>query len=167
MRKIYEEWKPVKGFENVYQINNWGELKSIARMRKGKNGSLVPVPEKLLKGKIDKDGYIEYALCTGEHKKMKFFRAHRLVAEAFIPNPNNYDQINHINGNRDMNLVDNLEWVSAKQNTSTDKALYKYKTPIIFEGVWYESVRECERQTGHDHRTIKKWLSQDKSSPAS
>lgn len=151
MRNLYETWLPVRGFENVYQINNWGECKSIARYRKGKNGSLVPVPEKMLKPKKDRDGYLQYALCTGEHKRMKYFRAHRLVAEAFIPNPDNLPLINHINGNRHMNLVDNLEWCDAKTNRDATKQSH----PVIFNGVWYPSLREAERVTGVDHRKIK------------
>ena len=135
---LYQEWRPVKGFEGKYEIDNWGRCKSVARMRNGKNGSLVPVPEKLRKGKIDKDGYVEYALCTGEHKKMKFFRAHRLVAEAFIPNPNNLPLINHINGNRRMNLVDNLEWCDEVYNRLDMHNKNHYK-PIICNGVWYKS----------------------------
>ena len=144
MRQLYETWRPVQGFEDVYQINNWGECKSIARWRKGSRGSIVFVPEKILKPKKDKDGYLEYALCTGEHKSMKYFRAHRLVAEAFIPNPDGLPLINHINGNRDCNLVDNLEWVDAKANRDTTKV----RNPVDVNGVWYPSIREAMRCTG-------------------
>lgn len=154
MRKLYETWVPVKGFESVYQINNWGDCKSVARFRKGKNGSLVPVPEKILKGKKDKDGYIEYALCTGEHKSMKYFRAHRLVAEAFIPNPDGLPLINHINGNRDCNLVDNLEWVDAKANRDTTKV----RNPVIYNEVWFESMRELARYLDTDISNVRRSL---------
>lgn len=150
---LYEEWKPVKGFEGKYEISNWGKCKSVARTRKGKNGALVFVPEKILKGKKDKDGYIEYALSVDG--KLKSFRAHRLVAEAFIPNPNNLPLINHINGNRDMNLVDNLEWVSHKQNASVDKSPRKKTNPIVVNGIWYESIRECARKLNVDAHTIR------------
>lgn len=154
MRNIYEFWKPVKGFEGKYEINNWGECRSVARMRKGGYSSIAQVPEKYLKGKKDKDGYIQYALCADG--KLKYFRAHRLVAEAFIPNPNNLPLINHINGNRDMNLVDNLEWVDYKENVCLNKANKHH--PIVFDGVWYPTMIACEKATGMDHRKIKKLL---------
>lgn len=162
MRKIYENWKPVLGFEGKYEINNWGECKSIARTRIGKSGSLAPVPEKYLKGKKDKDGYIVYALCS--NGEAKFFRAHRLVAEAFIPNPYSLPQINHINGNRDMNLVDNLEWISSKENTSLNKADGKKRTPVVVNGVWYPSIRECSRELNVDPSNIRYWIKTGKAS---
>lgn len=90
-----EIWKDIEGFEGKYQISSMGRVKSLERFRKSKLGSLAFVNEKILKGKIDKDGYVEYALCTGKHKQAKYYRAHRLVATAFIPNPNNYLIVNH------------------------------------------------------------------------
>lgn len=156
MRNLYETWLPVRGFENVYQINNWGECKSMARYRKGKNGSLVPVPEKMLKPKKDRDGYLEYALCTGEHKRMKYFRAHRLVAEAFIPNPDNLPLINHINGNRHMNLVDNLEWCDAQYNRVKNN--HMQYCPVVYNGVWYESQRALARHLGVDNSKVRRAL---------
>lgn len=163
MRRIYETWKPVKGLEETYQINNWGECKSVARMRKSrkrKDGSYSYcfVPEKYLKAKKDKDGYLVYSLCTGKHKQIIFPRAAVLVAEAFIPNPDNLPVVNHINGNRDMNLVDNLEWVSNKDNNSMEKALHKKHTPVVVNGVWYISIRGCARELGVDPKTVSYWI---------
>ena len=156
---LYQVWKQIKGFEDTYQIDNCGRCKSVSRMRKSKGGCLCPVPEKYLKGKVDKDGYIEYALSTGKHNQMKYFRAHRLVAEAFIPNPNNFSQVNHINGNRCNNLVDNLEWVDgAIENCSNEKALNRQKTPVIYDGVWYESIRDCARKINVSQSCLRKAL---------
>ena len=93
MSNNIEIWKPVVGYERVYEVSSYGRVRSIDRFRKYKDSipdSLAFVKGKMLKGKIDKDGYIEYALCDGKHKQMKYYRAHRLVAQAFIPNPNNY-----------------------------------------------------------------------------
>lgn len=70
---------------------------------------------KILKGKLDKDGYREYQLRDKDGKR-KYRRAHRLVMMAFIPNPNNLPQINHKNGVKDDNRLENLEWISAKNN---------------------------------------------------
>lgn len=156
MRKLYEIWKPVLGFEGKYEINNWGECKSLPRTRKSKGNSISHVPGKYLKGKIDKDGYIEYALTSGG--KTRYFRAHRLVAEAFVPNPYNLPVINHINGNRDMNLADNLEWISIKENASLDKANGKKRNPVIVNGVWYPSINECSRKLNVYSSTIRYWI---------
>lgn len=142
---FYQFWEPVKGFEGLYEIDNWGHCKSVARYRKGKAGSMAKVPERLLKGKKDKDGYIEYALC--KEGKLYYCRAHRLVAEAFVPNPNNYSMVNHISGNRHFNLSDNLEWVDGvKENNSMEKVHHKKTKPIIYDNKWYPSIRECGRQ---------------------
>ena len=126
---MIETWRDIKDYVGKYQVSNLGRVKSTKRIRKGKNNSIVEVPEKILKGKKDKDGYIEYALCTGIHGKMKYYRGHRLVAEAFIPNPDNLQIINHINEIKDDNRVSNLEWCTPQYNKfySTAKPVGMYK----------------------------------------
>lgn len=121
-----EIWKDIKGYEGKYQVSNMGRVKSVERIRKGKSGSNVYVPEKLLKCKNDKDGYKECALCSGTHKKQKSYRVHRLVAEAFLPNPNNYPIINHRNEIKSDNRVENLEWCTNRYNM-----IYSCGKPII------------------------------------
>ncbi len=95
-------WKTVKGFD-YYLINNIGQVKSLHRSGR------------LLKPKKDKDGYHEY--CLRAEGKSYYRRAHRLVAEAFIENTGNYPVINHKNGIKDDNRVDNLEWCTVAENT--------------------------------------------------
>lgn len=151
-----EIWKDIPGYEGKYQVSNYGRVKSIARYRKGSYGSIVFVPEKILKGKVDKDGYIEYALCTGEHKKMKCYRAHRLVAMAFIPNPLNLPVINHKDECKSNNRVENLEWCDYSYNRNYGTMPDKFNYPIVYDGDTYASIKECERLTGKDHRHIKK-----------
>lgn len=94
-----EIWKPIDGFEN-YLISNLGNVKTV-------NGKL----RKINYGKC-KYGYIE----LWKNNKGTKYRVHRLVATHFIPNPDNKEQVNHIDGNKKNNTVSNLEWVTCKEN---------------------------------------------------
>ena len=99
-----EQWKPVEGFED-YAVSNFGRVKSL---KYGK--------EKIMKPKKDRGGYLYIGLRKdGKHK---FFKVHRLVAEAFIPNPNNLSQVNHKDENKTNNVVSNIEWCSSKYNNN-------------------------------------------------
>ncbi len=107
-----EIWKDIKGFENKYQISSLGNVKSIDRY-----DSLGRFkPSKLRTISIEKDGY-SYITLVGNKSKSKSFFIHRLVAQAFLPLPKTKDlQINHIDGNKNNNSIDNLEWVTAQEN---------------------------------------------------
>ena len=94
---------PITGFENRYTINAAGEVYSLLR-------------EKFLKGSPDGGGYVMYSLYNTAGKRVSL-KGHRLVAEHFIPNPNNLPMINHIDGNKENNNVNNLEWCTAAHNT--------------------------------------------------
>ena len=95
---------------------------------------------------------------------------HRMVAETWIPNPNHYEQVNHVNGNKDDNSVENLEWVTQSQNlchayrTGLRKG-YAKGTPIriVETGEIFESIRECARRIGGDPGTISKCLAGERS----
>jgi hypothetical protein len=110
-----EIWKPIKGFEGKYEISNYGEVKSLPR-----NGTVLK--PRLMLGFIDSSGYHQVLLLSGKiHKKI-----HRLVAEAFIPNPHNKPCVNHIDRIKTNNNVANLEWVTYKENVlHTFKSGYK------------------------------------------
>lgn len=101
-----EIWKNVSGYEGTYQVSNLGRVKRLF-----KNGK-----ENILSGKKDKDGYIEVILSSNQKKK--YYRLHRLVAEAFVPNLESKPQINHKDRNKQNNSVDNLEWVSGSENVA-------------------------------------------------
>lgn len=108
-----EIWKAIEGYEGYYEISNLGRVKSIDRyVRKG--GHSFHVKEKILKQHINDSGY-PIVILTKE-KKSKWVRVHRLIAEAFIPNPNNLPEIDHINTDKKDYRIDNLRWVSHKQN---------------------------------------------------
>ena len=88
-----EIWKPIEGWKGLYQVSNMGRVKSLERIvRNGKNCCRT-VPEKILKTSKDKDGYLSVYLCKDNKKKWYF--VHRLVAQAFISNPDNLPEVNH------------------------------------------------------------------------
>ena len=101
-----EIWKDIKKFEGIYQVSNLGNIKSLNNNKTKK--------EKILKLNKDKKGYLYVDLY--KNNKSKRFVVHRLVAEAFIPNPENKPCIDHINTIRDDNRVENLRWVTYKEN---------------------------------------------------
>ena len=113
-----EEWKDVKDYEGLYQVSNLGRVKSVERMKwSGLNGGCyVTVPERILKTIKDKYGYLTVNLC--KDSKMKTYKVHRLVATAFLDNPNNLPMINHKNEIKSDNHVDNLEWCDASYNAN-------------------------------------------------
>lgn len=106
-----EIWKDISGYESIYQVSNLGRVKRIVF----KNGTTEKLKEKVLKPSDNGKGYKIVGLC--KNGKIKNHYIHRLVAEAFIPNPNNYEEVNHKDFNKDNNIIDNLEWVTPLQNT--------------------------------------------------
>lgn len=106
---MQEEWRIINGYQD-YRISNKGRIKSTARLVSGRLGTLYPIPERILKGSTNVYGYCQVRL--GD----KTIKVHRLVAIAFIENTENKEQINHINGIKRDNRVENLEWISAKDN---------------------------------------------------
>lgn len=99
-----EAWKDIKGFEGIYQISNMGRVKSF---KADPNGRILSI-------KNSKGDYLNIVLCHGN--KRRSVKVHRLVAEAFIPNPDNKPEVNHKDGNKQNNRADNLEWVTRREN---------------------------------------------------
>lgn len=116
-------WKQVSGYENAYLVNEYGQV-----MRIGSG---------ILKPQMRSDGYYQYQLSLNGKRKMK--KVHRLVAEAFVENPNGYNIVNHKDGDKTNNYYKNLEWCTSAQNNqhSWDHGLNRVT----------EKKRECGRKT--------------------
>jgi len=119
-----EIWKPIDNYGGYYEISSYGRVRSLPRVvytiwRNGKSGKYLQ-KGRILKPKEcsrNKKGYQTYLqVCLSINGNHKYFLIHRLVAKAFIPNENGYPQVNHKDGNKHNNVVENLEWVTAKEN---------------------------------------------------
>lgn len=126
-----EVWKDIAGFEGKYQVSNFGNVKRIAHRVCRKNNRYLTLKEKIVKQHYDYHGYKKVHLWKDNTDKPFF--VHRLVAFAFIDNPNNYPQINHKDENKENNAVSNLEWCTALYNANygtkkerTRESLKKY-----------------------------------------
>ncbi len=113
MSKTVEEWRPIQGYEGLYEVSDWGNVRSLNYNKSGK--------VKLLKQVTEKDGYL--VVCLHKNGKQKNVRVNRIVAETFIPNPQNKPYVGHLktmeNGLEDKtaNEVWYLQWMSQKENS--------------------------------------------------
>ena len=108
-----EEWKDVVGYEGLYQCSNLGRVKSYDKTVNNHTGMKF-IPGKILHGNLTDEGYRNINLT--KDKKNKVLKLHRIIAQTFIPNPENKPEVNHKNLNKDDNQVKNLEWATRKEN---------------------------------------------------
>lgn len=110
-----EVWKLIIGYEQLYEVSSLGRIKSLSKQRKLPTGELYVTKEKIINFHVDiKRGYCQLELSNGIKGVNR--KIHRLVALSFIENPNNYPQVNHIDGNKNNNCVENLEWCNNSMN---------------------------------------------------
>lgn len=151
-----EIWKDVENYNGIYQISSFGNLKTLRT-------------NTLIKQEMNK-GYFEANLC--KNGKVQHVRIHRLVAQAFIPNPLNKPHINHIDGNKSNNNINNLEWCTHKENmvharknglfneekmhdvikamvNSTKKPVLQLKNNVVIAE--FESISDAKRKTKTNH----------------
>lgn len=126
------EWKQIQGYEN-YEVSNEGQV------RNRKTG-------KILKPVKNSTGYLQVTLCKNKRKN---YSIHRLVAEAFIPNPHGYDTVDHINYDKTDNRVENLRWMSRSNNAKDgSKMRATQKVYCVELDQTFNSINEAERETG-------------------
>lgn len=167
-----ERWRAVKGYEGIYSISNLGNIYSRPRKILNNTGIYRKIKGRLLSKSLDKDGYVIVALsikCNSSPKKV-----HRLVAEAFIPNPLNKKQVNHKDLNKQNNEEDNLEWNTSaeniahahKNNVYSNKLTACSKPVIVFkdniEVINYPSIAATSRGLDIPSSTISEYLKLNK-----
>ena len=155
-----EIWKDIKGYEGLYQVSNLGNIKTLQKEIKCKKNSYLS-KEKICKPSLDSSGYRQIVLT--KNKIRKSFKVHRLVAQAFIPNPNNLPQINHKDENKQNNYIENLEWCTNLYNSRygtrpircskhLEKKVKQIKNNKVIKK--YNSLKEAEQNTNIKYQEI-------------
>lgn len=111
-----ERWLPIAGWEGLYEVSDHGRVRSVQRSAVAANGDTMNWCSVMRRPALSGGGYPAIVLLDGTKGRHKSSRIHRLVAAAFVPNPDNLPQVNHIDGVKTNARADNLEWVTAQQN---------------------------------------------------
>jgi len=151
-----EEWRDVFGYKEYYKVSNLGRVKKIGKTVFRNNGTRRKILDVILKNTLKRTGYTQVRLIVDDNL-FKSVLVHRLVATAFIPNPENKPQVNHINGVKNDNRVENLEWVTASEN-----GLHKYRVLGLVPSLKgkfgvFSNKRKAVNQLSMEGEFIKRW----------
>ena len=154
-------YKAIKGYEGIYEVNELGKVRSVDRTVEYKDGRIRKYNGKELKLNIDRGGYAMVILSKNDVRKM--MKVHRLVAGAFIPNPDNLPEIHHINHDRTDNRVENLQWVTSSEQKDYHWIAAQSKTNgvrlrVVGHGIdkIFISAHEVKRELGIDRKSAMK-----------
>lgn len=136
---LVEIWKPVKGYEGWYEVSNIGNVRSVDRFVRFEDGRYANYKSKDIKLSKNRNGYFNANLWKNSKLSIKY--VHRLVAEAFIPNPENKPQVNHKDGNKENNLESNLEWATILEN-----ARHAHRTNLTPNSYKPKKVHQYDKQ---------------------
>lgn len=158
-------FKPIKDFEDMYEISNYGIIKSVDRNIICKDGQIKPVKSRYIRPADNGHGY-KFVNLWKDNKQHRYY-VHRLVAETFLSNPDNLSEVNHIDNNKANNSVNNLEWCNRLYNERQKlKHISGYPAKpieqidantneVIAE---FESISCCERELHMNIATIRKYI---------
>ena len=146
---MIEKFKPVQGYAGIYEISNLGRVKSLSRVIERNDGNTRVTEDRIILPFLTKCGYHQIVLCKDGVRKKHLI--HRLVANAFIENPDKLPIINHKDENKLNNRVDNLEWCSAYYNLRYGKMQAKLVKINVIDSKGdiievVDGIRECERK---------------------
>jgi hypothetical protein len=168
---VVEVWKDINGYEGFYQVSNLGRVKSLQVKKYShiQKCAIVVKRDKILKPYPDTKQYLIVDLNKDGDRNCQ--KVHRLVAKAFIPNENNYPQVNHKDENKQNNRVDNLEWCTNQYNstygTAKSRMAQKHKKKVLQISVSGEivnrwnSIQEAAKDLKVCANSITLWCSRD------
>lgn len=145
-----QEWKDIQGYEGIYQVSNDGRVKTLERKVKWKN-TLRTIKEKTLEPNLNTSGHYQMHFFDGTRHLL-----HDLVAQAFIPNPNNYTTVHHKNEDKTDNRVENLMWMDFGEHTAMHHNMRVDQIDCITGEVLHqwESATEAAKQLGFSQAHI-------------
>lgn len=169
-----EIWKDIKDYEGAYQCSSYGRVKSLDRYIEEHNGKKQFRKGQIIKPRLNKNGYLQLALNKNAKRKMVY--VHILIAETFLDNYKKLETVNHKDGNKLNNNIDNLEWSSYSNNNQ--HSYDELHRPAAREGAkpkkvyiidtydnsvkWFNSIKETTDNIGLSHTQINRYIHSDK-----
>lgn len=149
---VEEIWKDIPNYEGYYQVSNYGRVRSLNKVVKCNRGTRLR-KIKILRSSITNRGYLSVGLC--KENRQKKLLVHRLVAEAFIPNPHNLPIVNHKDENQLNNCTENLEWCTQKYNVNYGTAIQRMSEKLLNNPKTSKTVLQFDLKGNF----IREWIS--------